>query len=106
MLMKIYFELDEEEPLFSHIDSFQTYLRRNKIISAYQRKVHQKFIRFTKKAFQLKEALAGKRKKEVEKQANSLFKQISQTEDITNKNWLEQEVKNLMASQKNGSTHN
>jgi hypothetical protein len=100
MLMKIYFELDEEEPLFSHIDSFQTYLRRNKIISAYQRKVHQNFIRFTKKAFQLKEALAWKRKKEMEKQANSLFKHISQTEDITNKNWLEQEVKKLMASQK------
>jgi len=95
MLMKIYFEINEDEPLFSHFDAFKTYLRRNKIVSKYQNKVHSNFIRYTKRAYQLKTAVDWKRKKELTKEAAGLLEKINKTAEITNRDWLEKQINAL-----------
>ena len=83
MLMKIYFEMGESDPLFSHFDAFKTYLRRNKVISKYQHTVHANFIKFTKKAYQLKMKADWARKKTGQKQVEELLEKINQAEEIT-----------------------
>lgn len=49
LLLKIYYELDDYEPLLSLIDTFRVYLRRNKQISDYQKLIYTNFARFVKK---------------------------------------------------------
>lgn len=49
MLMKTYFELKEQRPLYSLIESFRIYLRRNKLISKNVRQQYMNSLRFTKK---------------------------------------------------------
>ncbi|TVR79461.1 MAG: hypothetical protein EA412_06580 [Chitinophagaceae bacterium] len=96
MLMKIYFELNEHDALNWHLDAFINYLRRNKLVSKYQYSVHINFIRFTRKAFQLKSDTEWKSKKELEKASKKLIEMINQTKEITNKAWLEKQLKKIM----------
>ena len=49
MLLKTYFELKEQRPMDSLIDSFRIYLRRNKLISKNVRQQYMNSLRFTKK---------------------------------------------------------
>ncbi|MEM7040176.1 MAG: hypothetical protein AAF570_24625 [Bacteroidota bacterium] len=51
LLLKTYFELRDWEPLESLIEAFRIYLRRNKMISDYQRKVYLNFLKFAKKLY-------------------------------------------------------
>lgn len=54
LLLKTYYELDEEEPFFSLVDAFSTYLKRNKLISDYQRTVYLNFVKYAKKLMHIK----------------------------------------------------
>lgn len=48
-LLKIYYELEEWEPLESLLESFAAYVRRHKAMSAYHKKSYKALIRFTQK---------------------------------------------------------
>ena len=77
MLLKIYYENDEQEPLFSLIASFSIYLRRNKKISNAFRET---YLNFTMLLHQIIRARKDKIPLIVEK--------IKQTESLTSRNWL------------------
>lgn len=77
MLLKIYFEDGEFEPLFSLIASFSIYLRRNKKISNNFRIT---YLNFTSLLHQIVRATKDKIPKVVEK--------INQTESLTSRVWL------------------
>jgi len=49
LLLKTYYELNEEDALYSLFDAFKIYLRRNKLISEYQRDVYSNLISFTRR---------------------------------------------------------
>ncbi len=80
LLLRIYYELDEIEPLFSLIDSFKVYLRRNKLISDYQLKVHLNLLKYVKKLIKL-------RKGEYEK-SEELKNEILSVKQIAGLDWL------------------
>lgn len=49
MLLKTYYELKEHKPLFSLLDSYSIYLRRNKLISNKLKQQYLNILRFTRK---------------------------------------------------------
>lgn len=49
MLLKIYFETDDEETLNYHLIAFKTFLKRNKLVSKSHLLIYSNLIRYTKK---------------------------------------------------------
>lgn len=84
MLLKIYYENNEIESLFSLIASFSIYLRRNKKIS---NSFREPYLNFTTLLHQI---LKAKRSK-----IPSIIEKINNTELVTNRSWLLQICKNI-----------
>jgi hypothetical protein len=95
ILLKIYYELDDVEPFYSMIDAYNVFLVRNKNISAYQRKVHQNFVKYTKQAFDLKLKGSSLSKTNFEKAIIKLKERINQEKNDTNLSWLLERVEEL-----------
>jgi len=51
ILLKIYFELDDTETFFYHTAAFKTFLRRNRLVSDYQRTIYLNLVKFSTKLF-------------------------------------------------------
>lgn len=83
--IKLYYEMDEINPLLSALDAFRVYLRRNKVISDGMRTVYSNFIKFTDKL--LKYSHDKTKLKE-------LKDEISQTKQVADMNWLLQKTEN------------
>ena len=47
IVLKTYFEQDDAEAFFYQASAFRTYIRRNKLVSDYQRVSYRNFIKFT-----------------------------------------------------------
>lgn len=91
LLLKIYYELDDYEPLLSLIDTVRVYLRRNKQISDYQKLIYSNFNRFLKKLTRKK--LGSKKPiKEIEKEMDS----VKQIADL---NWLKEKLEEFQPAQ-------
>lgn len=91
LLLKIYYELDDYEPLLSLIDTVRVYLRRNKQISEYQKLIYSNFNRFLKKLTRKK--LGSKKPyKELEKEMDS----VKQIADL---NWLKEKLEEFQPAQ-------
>jgi hypothetical protein len=54
LLLKIYYEIEEIEPLFSLISTFSVYLRRSKLISEYQRMIYSNLVKHVKRMAKIK----------------------------------------------------
>lgn len=47
ILLKCYYEMDDDDALFYHIGAFRLFLSRNKLISEYQRATYNNLVRYT-----------------------------------------------------------
>ena len=83
MLLKIYYEMNEEEALHNLLASFRIYLKRNKLISDTIRLPYQNFI-----------SLLSQTVKSEPKQSSVLIEKIKNTESLTARNWLLQIYEN------------
>ena len=79
MLMKIYYEMEEYDLLFSHLESFQIFIRRREV-SDFHRKNYMSIIRFLKKIVRLPEM--------DKKGRNNLREEIETEEVLTERDWL------------------
>lgn len=80
LLLRTYFELDEDQALDSLVDSFRIYLRRNRLISKDEKQRHLNLLRFTRKLATLAPYdQAGKEK---------LRLQIEKCKALAAKKWL------------------
>ncbi len=95
LLLKIYFEKQEEDALFSLLDSFSTYLRRNKQLSKYQQKVYANLLKFTRQTARLRHNASWMDQKEVSRLKKELQTKLEQTKQIANINWLKQQVEGI-----------
>ncbi len=84
LLIRIYYELDETEPLLSLTDSFTVYLRRNKLLSENHRTVYLNFVKFA--------ARLGKIPKGNTKRLLRLEEKIKLTKNTANRTWLLQKL--------------
>ena len=88
MLIAVYYETDEIEPLYFLMDAFRVYLNRNKKLPTERKQIYTNFIKFTKK---LTKIIPGD-KKAIEK----LRLEISNTEGgIVNLKWLKEKIAEL-----------
>ncbi len=79
LLMRIYYELEEYDSLFSHLDSFQIFIRRREV-SDFHRKNYMNAIRLVKKLVSLPE---------LDKEAReALREEIESEEVLTEREWL------------------
>ena len=87
MLIAVYYETDEIEPLYSLFESFRVYLNRNKKIHQERKQRFLNLIKFTKK---LTRIMPGD-KKAIEK----LNTEIAETQGIINLKWLKEKIAEL-----------
>ena len=87
MLLKTYYDLEEIEALYSLMDSFRLFLRRNKLITESHKRNYLNLIRFVK---QLSRIRPGETKK-----LKQIKDKIEATEQIADVNWLMEQVEKL-----------
>lgn len=79
ILLKTYFELEETESFFYNASAFRIFLKRNKLISDYQRTIYLNLIRY---ASQLMRADGGKRK------LQAIRRKVEENRNVADLNWL------------------
>lgn len=79
ILLKTYFELDETESFFYQASAFRIFLKRNKLISDYQRTIYLNLIRYTS---QLMRAGGAKRK------LQAIRQKVEEQRNVADLNWL------------------
>ncbi|MFK7984167.1 MAG: hypothetical protein AB8G86_29605 [Saprospiraceae bacterium] len=90
ILLKIYFETDEEEALLSMIASFTIYLKRNKKIA---QNIKHTYLNFTNYLYKI---IRAKRVKLL-----AIIEEIKRVQPMTNRRWLLEKVENKLNLQKN-----
>ncbi len=86
ILLKCYFETDEQETLFYHVAAFRVFLNRNRLISEYQRTIYRNLLKYTT---QLVRANGNKRKITVIKN------EIESVKQIADLNWLRKKMEEV-----------
>lgn len=89
LLLKTYYELDEIEPFFSLVDTFRVYLRRNRKISDYQRRVYRNFVKYIKQL--MKYRLDGR------KPLSRIATEVESVPEMADKAWLRGKIAALEA---------
>jgi len=84
LILKNYFDLNETEPFYSHIDSYKHFILKNKGVHNKFRERVNNYIIYSKRLFDLKNR--GDAEKDID--IEMLKKEISETTSIINKIWL------------------
>ena len=97
ILLKIYFEQNEVDALYSVIDSFRVYLVRNKLISRYQRDAYIHFLVLTKQIFSAKEKILENKRIKKEAVILKINQKIAAVKNVSNLGWIQEKIKELAA---------
>ncbi|OWY19548.1 hypothetical protein C7N43_12380 [Sphingobacteriales bacterium UPWRP_1] len=84
LLLRIYYEINETDPLLALCDAFKIYLRRNKLIADNKRELYLNYIKFIARLSKI-----PKGKKEA---LQELLQQLNNTKHIVNLKWLQQKI--------------
>jgi hypothetical protein len=95
LLARIYYETRDFEPLFSLMDSFQIFIKRNKSISEYQQKLHLNFIKMLRKLTTLRSKLPEEGATLDKKLAEKLQASLNTTPEVAASTWLRAKVREL-----------
>ncbi len=93
LTLKIYYDLNEIEPFYSHIDTYKHFILNNKIVHDKVREQVNNFINYSKKLFDLKNT----EKPDKEFDLNKIKKEISENHALINKIWLLKKAEELSA---------
>ena len=95
LLLRTYYELEEQGAFFSLCDSFRIYLQRNQLISDFKKDGNDQAIRFVRKLFQLKLSARYQKKEKTNREWHKLKQELQETEAIFNRKWLEKKLSEL-----------
>ncbi len=87
LLLKTYFELEETEALFSLIEAFKVYIKRNSLIPPYQKTIYSNLIKFVSKLY--------KWKLNPNKNIDVLLTEIENTKQIADILWLRKKIEEV-----------
>lgn len=79
IVLKTWFELDEEDSFDYHATAFRTFLKRNKSVSEYQRTIYENLIHYTARLMK-----AGTKQKQIE----SIRTEVMDKKNIADLRWL------------------
>ena len=88
MLLKIFFELEDDEALGYSFQAFEGFLRRNKAISKEHYLIHKNLIRFLKKIHRLKHRIGQLTTEEAHRRYDLLQAELLNASAVANKSWL------------------
>jgi hypothetical protein len=91
LTLKIYYDLNETEPFYSHIDSYRHFIQNNKLVHNNVREPINNYILYAKKIFDMKNSLNQDSEFEMQKIRN----EILNTKAIINKLWLLRKIDEL-----------
>jgi hypothetical protein len=100
ILLKTYYDLRDYDPLFSLLDSFAVYLKRNKEVSAYQQKIHLSFIKLLRKLTNLTSRAEAGSPATVMDQIDQLIDKIAESKEVANYAWLHKKALALKAGER------
>ena len=83
ILLKTYFEQDDAEAFFYHASAFRTYIRRNKLVSDYQRTSYRNFIKYSGQLLRANGNL---------KKISGIKKELEEKKQVADINWLLQKT--------------
>lgn len=97
LMIKIYYETDEDAALEFLLDTFRIYLQRNRAISGLQRRVHLNLLRFTRKLHRLRIRRGTLTPAVFLARLTRLETDLVAAEDVANRSWLEEQLTALHA---------
>ncbi|CAA6824234.1 MAG: Unknown protein [uncultured Aureispira sp.] len=86
--LKIYYEINEGEALYSLTDAFRNYLKRNKQLTEDRRVVYYNFINLIRRTYKLKESKEYQSDEKFNKERQKLELLFKETNPIASKTWL------------------
>lgn len=96
LILRIYFDKDEEEPMTYQIESFQSYLKRNKSISDHVRKRYTNMLRYLRKLSRIRANLKLTRDRDLLDDLSDLKKNIHAfRQEISNPSWFKSKIEEL-----------
>lgn len=95
ILLKTYYDLRDYDPLFSLLDSFSVYLKRNKDVSTYQQKIHLNFIKLLRKLTNLTSRADAGGPAAILDQIDNLMARIEENKEVANYAWLHKKAEAL-----------
>ena len=95
MFLKIYYELNEEDSFIATIETFKSFLNRNKKISESQRVIYLNLIKYTKKLSDLQRKLLHKSRKIAQRMVKDMKDEINAEKNIVNLAWLQGRVEEM-----------
>jgi len=95
LMLKIYYELGDHEGLDAQLQAFEQALRRNRLISAYQRRGHLNLIHFVRKLDQFRIRAMTYSPKQRQQQLAKLRERIEARREIINIQWLRGQLETM-----------
>lgn len=91
--LKIYYDMNEIEPFYSHVDSYRHFLLNEKHIPELTRSVINSYVNYTKKLFDIKNRIEEK-----DFDLYKIRKEISDNRSMINKSWLLERIDRIEKS--------
>lgn len=95
LLLRTYFDLQEEEALLAHADAFGQFVKRNKSLTDFQKRGYFNLIKFSKQAFKLKMQMGFVKEEKWQEGMLKLQSDIKTAEIVFNRTWLEAKIEEL-----------
>ncbi|MEO0897118.1 MAG: hypothetical protein AAFY71_12010 [Bacteroidota bacterium] len=95
LLMKIYYELNDDDGIKYLVHAFQAFIKRNQKIPKYQIQAHQNFIRHLKKLVNLRARRPFLEEDVFEERWEAISKSAQETSPMTHARWLRTQLQEL-----------
>lgn len=95
LLLRIYFDLNEDEAFDAHFNAFKVYLIRNKLLANKKHRRYYNLFRFTNRLYNLKNKAKYQKADKTKTQLDSLKKQMERAGSIANLSWLNERLASL-----------
>jgi hypothetical protein len=101
LLLRTYYEMGEDEALFSLVDSFLQYLQRNEHMADFRRNGYYHLFRLTRRAAYIRSRIGYDKWEKTRKDIDKLKKEVSGAAAIFNQSWLEAKIETLTEEEVN-----
>ncbi|MFQ5447819.1 MAG: hypothetical protein ACE5FF_12875 [Saprospiraceae bacterium] len=95
MLLRTYYDLEEEEALLALCEAFKQFIKRNRKLSDFQKKGYFNLLKFTRRAFKLKLSKGYTLSTKWQRDFTKLTQEVADAETVFNKTWLEDKMEEL-----------
>jgi hypothetical protein len=97
LLLRTYYDLEENEALFSLVESFRQLIKRNKVISDASKNGYANLFKLTRKAAKIRYDIGYQPKEKLKADLEKLKKEIKEKGMVYNNQWLQSKIEAIDA---------